>query len=142
VLDDGFLQTDVFYCRWGQGGTRPIRRASKVFYAGFCFNDDTEAEATFLARPPLSTCDGGLDDLYDLRARYVDCRTAKRVYRLSLKVAARDPGRKVTGFRFAGHRWKCRAYNPHMRDDNPTWYEWKCRAKNDVIVHYRWLTGE
>jgi hypothetical protein len=142
VRDDGFLQTDVFYCRWGQGGTGPIKRAGKTFYAGFCLNEETDTEATFLARPPLKTCQGGLDDLFDLRARYVDCRTARRTYRRSLKVAARDPGKKVTRFRYAGYRWKCRAYNPHMRGDNPAWYEWKCRAKHDLLVHYRWLAGE
>jgi hypothetical protein len=142
VRDDGFLQTDVFYCRWGQGGTRPIKRDGKTFYSGFCLNEETEAQASFLARPPLKTCDGGLDDLYDLRARYLDCRTARRVYRRSLKVAAREPARKMTRFRYAGYRWKCRAYNPHKRGDNPAWYEWKCRAKHDVLVDYRWLAGE
>jgi hypothetical protein len=143
VLDDGFLQSGVFFCRWGQGGTRPVKRSGRTFYAGFCFNEQTQGEATFLARPPLETCDGGLGNLFDLRARYVVCRTAKNVYRRSLRVAARAPReQKVVRFRYAGYRWRCRAYNPHKRGDNPAWYEWKCRAPHDVLVHYRWLAGE
>jgi hypothetical protein len=141
VRKRGYLQTDAFYCRWGQGGTRPIRRRGRTFYAGFCFNKQTEVEATFLARPPLSVCDGDRSDGDDLRARYIACATARRVYRRSLKVATEEGG-KVVRFRFAGHQWTCRAYNPHKRSGNPAWYEWKCRAANDVIVHYRWLFGE
>jgi hypothetical protein len=75
VMDGGYLQDDTYYCRWGQGGTRPVKREGKTFYAAFCMDKDTEAEATFLARPPLEICrDTGLDDL---RARYVACSTAQ-----------------------------------------------------------------
>jgi hypothetical protein len=115
----------------------------RVFSNGFIRqpHKDTEAEASFLARPGLSVCDGDSSDADDLRARYVDCPTARRVYSRSLKVAARD-GRKVTRFRYAGYRWTCRAYNPHKRNGNPAWYEWKCRAANDALVHFRWFGGE
>jgi hypothetical protein len=119
----------------GQAGRQDVLRR-------FCLDEETEAEATFLARPPLKICDGDTSDGDDLRARYLDCRTARRVYRRSLKVAVREPAGKVTRFRFAGYRWTCRAYNPHKRGDNSEWYEWKCRAKHDVLVHYRWLAGE
>jgi hypothetical protein len=142
VRHDGFLQTGGFYCRWGQGGTRPVKRRGKTFYAGFCFDDDTQAEANFLARPPLKTCEGGREELFDLRARYLDCRTARRTYRRSLALAARHPKRLPLRFRYAGYRWTCRAYNPHHRDGNPAYYEWKCRAPHDVLVHYRWFAGE
>jgi hypothetical protein len=71
----------------------------------------------------------------------VDCPTARRVYRRSLKVAGHDGG-KTTGFKYAGRRWTCRAYNPHKRNGNPAWYEWKCTAANDVLVHFRWFGGE
>jgi hypothetical protein len=64
------------------------------------------------------------------------------VYRRSLKVAARQVGAKVVRFKYAGYRWKCRAYNPHKRNGNPAWYEWKCRAPDDVLVQYRWFAGE
>jgi hypothetical protein len=138
VRNSGYLRTPTFFCRWGQGGTRPIERDGKTFYSGFCANQETQAEASFLARPALSICDGDRTDGDDLRARYVDCRTARRVYRRSLKVAARQ-GDKVTRFEYVGYRWTCRAYNPHKRGDNPARYEWKCRAANDVIVHFRWF---
>lgn len=141
VRAGGYLETDAFFCRWGQGGTRPIERKGRIFYAGFCFNRDTEAEASFLARPGLSVCDEAHSDGDDLRARYVDCPTARRVYGRSLKVAA-SRGGKVTRFKYAGYRWKCRAYNPHKRNGNPAWYEWKCRAANDALVHFRWFGGE
>jgi hypothetical protein len=141
VRNRGYLQTGPFFCRWGQGGTRPIEREGKTFYGGFCANEETEAEATFLARPGLSMCDGNRLDGDDLRARYVGCRTARRLYRRSLKVAARQ-ARKVTRFRYVGYRWTCRAYNPHKRGGNPAWYEWKCRAAHDVLVHFRWFGGE
>lgn len=141
VRDGGYLRTGAYFCRWGQGGTRPMKREGKTYYAGFCLNVETEAEASFLARPGLSSCDGDRSDGDDLRARYVDCRTARRVYRRSLKVAARHGG-KVIRFEYLGYRWTCRAYNPHKRGDNPAWYEWKCRAANDVLVHFRWFGGE
>src|SRR4051812_33775022 len=38
VRHDGFLQTDVYDCRWGQGGTTPVKRHGKIFYSGFCLN--------------------------------------------------------------------------------------------------------
>jgi hypothetical protein len=141
VLDGGWYDDAVYYCRWGQGGTRPIKREGKTFYAGFCLDKATEVEAGFLARPPLRTCrDTRLDDL---RARYVDCSTARKVYRRSLRVAQRDgSGSRTTRFRYRGDDWRCRAYNPHKRNWNPAWYEWKCRAPHDVLVHYRWLAGE
>jgi hypothetical protein len=141
VLDGGYYDDDAYYCRWGQGGTRPIKRQDKTFYAGFCMDKANEIEATFLARPPLETCrDTGLDDL---RARYIDCSTARKVYRRSLKVAQRDDsGSETTRFRYVGYEWRCRAGNPHKRNGNPAWYEWKCNAPHDVLVHYRWLAGE
>jgi hypothetical protein len=116
-------------------------KPGQLHYAGFCFNKDTEAEASFLARPGLSDCDGDRSDGDDLRARYVGCPTARRVYRRSLKVAARGDG-NVTRFKYAGYRWTCRAYNPHKRNGNPAWYEWKCRAANDALVHFCWFSGE
>jgi hypothetical protein len=105
-------------------------------------NNDTQAEATVLARPRLTTCAGGLDDFSDLRARYLDCRTARRTYRRSLSVAARHPGQESVRFRYAGYRWACRASNPHHRNGNPAWYEWKCRGPHDVLVQYRYFAGE
>jgi hypothetical protein len=141
VLDGGYYQDDVHYCRWGQGGTRPVERAGRTFYTGFCFDKATEVEATFLARPPLKVCrDRTLDDL---RARYIGCITARRVYRRSLTVALREnSGDRITRFRYAGYNWRCRARNPHKRGGNPAWYEWICNAPHDVRVHYRWFGGE
>jgi hypothetical protein len=141
VLDGGYYEDDVHYCRWGQGGTRPIERRGRTFYAGFCIDKTTEVEATFLARPPLKTCrDRSLDDL---RARYIGCPTARKVYRRSLTVALREnSGDRITQFRYAGYSWRCRARNPHKRHGNPAWYEWICYAPHDVRVHYRWFGGE
>jgi hypothetical protein len=78
-----------------------------------------------------------------LRARHIDCSSARKVYRRSLKVAQRNgSGSETTRFRDVGYDWRCRARNPHKRNGNPAWYEWKCKAANDVLVHYRWLAGE
>jgi hypothetical protein len=104
------------------------------FHARFCFNKSTESEASFLARPGVSVCDRSDGD--DLRARYLDCVIARRVYRRSLREGAR-----VTRFTYAGFRWSCRAYNPHKHHGNPAWCEWKCRAANDVLVHFRGFGG-
>jgi hypothetical protein len=117
-------------------------RKGKTFYAAFCTDTDTEAEATFLARPPLEACDDDRSHGDDLRARYLDCKTARRVYRRSLTVASRNPGQLPLRFRYAGEKWTCRAYNPHHRNGNPAWNEWKYRAAHDVLMHFRWFPGD
>jgi hypothetical protein len=32
VRAHGYLETATFFCRWGQGGTRPIERNGRTFY--------------------------------------------------------------------------------------------------------------
>ena len=117
VRHDGFLKTGSILCRWGQGGTQPIKRRGRTFYSGFCADVNTNAQASFVARDRVKSCRDGL------RARYIDCPTARRTYRHSVKVAMHNPGTKTVRFRFAGHRWKCRTVATHV---------WKCTAPNDV----------
>jgi hypothetical protein len=122
VRHDGFLKSGDVLCRWGQGGTKPIKRGGKTFYSGFCANVNTNAQASFLARDRIKGCHAGV------RARYIDCPTARKTYRQSVKVAMHHPGTNVVRFRYAGHRWKCRPGHAHV---------WTCTAKNDVLVSHR-----
>jgi hypothetical protein len=46
----GYYKSRHWYCRWGQGGTRPIRVNGRVYYSGFCDSVPTFREATFLGR--------------------------------------------------------------------------------------------
>jgi hypothetical protein len=50
VNDHGYYQDSRYYCRWGQGGTRPIRVNGRSYFAGFCYRKRDEKEASFLAR--------------------------------------------------------------------------------------------
>ena len=50
VKKDGFLQTERYYCRWGQGGTQPVHVNGRTYFGGFCFDSRTEKEAAFLGR--------------------------------------------------------------------------------------------
>lgn len=47
---DGYFKSRSWYCRWGQGGTRPIRLGGYVYYAGFCASKPSYREVTFLGR--------------------------------------------------------------------------------------------
>lgn len=46
----GYYKSSRWYCRWGQGGTRPIRVAGHVYYGGFCVSRLRNREITFLGR--------------------------------------------------------------------------------------------
>jgi len=46
----GYYRSRHWYCRWGQGGTRPIRVHGHVYYGGFCDAVPAFREATFLGR--------------------------------------------------------------------------------------------
>jgi hypothetical protein len=46
----GYYKSRSWYCRWGQGGTRPIRVKGHVYYAGFCDSVPSFRGATFLGR--------------------------------------------------------------------------------------------
>ena|SRR5579864_2657477 len=46
----GYYKSKSWYCRWGQGGTRPVHVNSHVYYAGFCDSVPSFTGATFLAR--------------------------------------------------------------------------------------------
>jgi hypothetical protein len=46
----GYYRSRHWYCRWGQGGTRPIRVRGRVYYGGFCDSVPGFREATFLGR--------------------------------------------------------------------------------------------
>jgi hypothetical protein len=50
VNDGGYYKDSRRYCRWGQGGTRPIRVNGHVYYSGFCYRVSDMREAGFLAR--------------------------------------------------------------------------------------------
>ncbi len=50
VKDGGYYKDSRVYCRWGQGGTRPIRVNGRIYYAGFCYRVSDMREADFLAR--------------------------------------------------------------------------------------------
>jgi hypothetical protein len=47
---DGYFKSHSWYCRWGQGGTRPIRVGGYVYYAGFCASKPGYREVTFIGR--------------------------------------------------------------------------------------------
>jgi hypothetical protein len=46
----GYYRSRNWYCRWGQGGTRPIRVNGHVYYAGFCDSVPSFRGATFIGR--------------------------------------------------------------------------------------------
>jgi hypothetical protein len=46
----GYYKSRHWYCRWGQGGTRPIRVNGRVYYGGFCDSVPEFREASFLGR--------------------------------------------------------------------------------------------
>jgi hypothetical protein len=46
----GYYKSRHWYCRWGQGGTRPIHVHGRIYYGGFCDSVPAFAEATFLGR--------------------------------------------------------------------------------------------
>lgn len=50
VSAGGYLKAGGYYCPWGQGGTRPIRVSSHIYYGGFCYRSSDDREAQFLAR--------------------------------------------------------------------------------------------
>lgn len=50
IRDDGYYRRGNLYCRWGQGGTRPVRVKGKTYYGGFCMDRRTEEEVSFLGR--------------------------------------------------------------------------------------------
>lgn len=50
VNGGGYYQDLHYYCRFGQGGTRPVRVHGHTYYGGFCYRDADKREATFLAR--------------------------------------------------------------------------------------------
>ena len=80
--------------------------------------------------------------LADLRATNITCPDARRVYRKSLRVAARSPEEVDTSFRYEGRWWYCAAKNPH-REVNGQYvaYIWRC-VSGDRVVRYRWLAGD
>jgi hypothetical protein len=47
---NGVLDTERYYCRWGQGGTDPVTIQGHTYNYGFCFEVDSERQAYFLAR--------------------------------------------------------------------------------------------
>lgn len=53
VRAGGYLRRNGWYCRWGQGGTRPVRVRGLVYYAGYCSRGPGfEVDAWFLAHRP------------------------------------------------------------------------------------------
>lgn len=48
AVREGFVSRDGYYCRWGQGGTRPIVVAGRTYSGGFCHRRGREA--SFLGR--------------------------------------------------------------------------------------------
>jgi hypothetical protein len=46
----GYYKSRRWYCRWGQGGTRPVRIAGHIYYGGFCVSRPHGRETTFLGR--------------------------------------------------------------------------------------------
>lgn len=52
VNNGGYYQSKRWYCRWGQGGTRPIRVNGKVYWAGSCMVVSTGREFSFIAHRP------------------------------------------------------------------------------------------
>jgi hypothetical protein len=51
VVNGGGYYEDIrYYCRYGQGGTRPIRVRGHTYYGGLCYREDDKREASFLAR--------------------------------------------------------------------------------------------
>lgn len=46
----GYYKSRDWYCRWGQGGTRPVSVDGHVYYGGFCYNASSRREASFLGR--------------------------------------------------------------------------------------------
>ena len=50
VLHDGSLESERYYCRWGQGGTSPVTIQGHEYIFGFCYEVDEDRQAYFLAR--------------------------------------------------------------------------------------------
>jgi hypothetical protein len=48
--NDGYFKSQSWYCRWGQGGTRPIRLGGYVYFGGFCASKPSYREVSFLGR--------------------------------------------------------------------------------------------
>lgn len=74
----------------------------------------------------------------DLKAKHINCDTARGVYRASHRHCTFDnmEGTRCVGsFRYRGLRWRCRAYNTSI-------YTWRCTASGDRVMRYRWLTGD
>ena len=46
----GYYKSKHWYCRWGQGGTRPVRYHGHVYYAGFCASVPSFRTVSFLGR--------------------------------------------------------------------------------------------
>ena len=46
----GYYRSRGWYCRWGQGGTRPIRVNRRVYFTGFCYRVPSFRGAAFLGR--------------------------------------------------------------------------------------------
>ena len=50
VVEGGALETERYYCRWGQGGTSPVTIQGHEYIFGFCYEVDEDRQAYFLAR--------------------------------------------------------------------------------------------
>jgi hypothetical protein len=46
----GYYKSPSWFCRWGQGGTRPIRIRDHVYFAGYCMKRSDTQEVAFLGR--------------------------------------------------------------------------------------------
>lgn len=88
AVREGFVGRDGYYCRWGQGGTRPIVVAGRTYFGGFCYRRGREA--SFLGRErtgarckPVTVTDVNGDTLRisDLRVVQTTCAVAAGVAR-------------------------------------------------------------
>lgn len=46
----GYFKSSRWYCRWGEGGTIPIKTNDHVYYSGFCAAVPGFRQANFLGR--------------------------------------------------------------------------------------------
>lgn len=58
IDEDGYLSTEEYYCRWGQGGTYWEEIDGKQYTQGVCFDKNSEQDSWFRGRK-IEASDGG-----------------------------------------------------------------------------------
>ena len=93
------------------------------------------ALATPASAGRVETCRSTTVD--ELKQRNIGCRTARQLYRVSLRRCPPENmnGARCVPFRFARVTWRCRAINTSI-------YTWRCTARSRRLMQYRWVGGD